>query len=123
MKKTLYFFLLLLFLISVSSCNHKPWTEKTTILSAKVVDYEEGEVCDVAIGVATGNMGIGYAVAKQPVLYLKITGQKDTISLKISHCIIGDLKKQKTKMIKVKKTVWFDGNTEKETNYEFVSIE
>ncbi len=120
MKKLVYFLFLLLFLVFTNSCDHKPWTKKVTISDAKVVNFKEGEVCNVAIGIVTGNMGIGFATAEQPVLYLKITGQNDTIPLKVSRGIISDLKE--TRMIKVKKTIWFDGDEEKEINYEFVSI-
>lgn len=120
MKKLVYFLFLLLFLVFTNSCDHKPWTKKVTISDAKVVNFKEGEVCNVAIGIVTGNMGIGFATAEQPVLYLKITGQNDTIPLKVSRDIISDLKE--TRMIKVKKTIWFDGDEEKEINYEFVSI-
>jgi hypothetical protein len=123
MKKLFYFLLLSLFLISVSSCDYKQWTEKITITKAEVVDFKEGEAYNVAMGFVTNSMIIGAATATKPTLYLKIVGQNDTIPLEVSPGIISDLYKQKTNTIKIKKTSWFKGNEEKEVNYEFISIE
>ena len=120
MKKLVYFLFLSLFLISTNSCDHKPWTKKITTLNADVVGFKDGEVCNIAIGLVTNSMLFGAATAAKPILYLKIAGQNDTIPVEVDRGIISNLKK--IKMIKVKKTSWFDGNEEKETNYELIEL-